>query len=161
MTPIYSDFVVLAADAPMPDEERFCPSFWQAEDFDSDGDYYADALQGRWTELQLTKRGPDGRDSTLWVNVLRENRPFEPGIQEVADLQRFFDYRAAGRYDDIPAIAELPSLAATSLAIRTPDPADYREFLETVAMFLEFTGGLIVSPRVRNLAEFRAEFLDG
>jgi hypothetical protein len=160
MTPIYTEFVVLHADEPMPAEERFAPSFWRADDFDADGDYYADALEGRWTTLELTKRRPSGQDSTLWVNTLRESRPYEPGIQEVADLERFFEYRRAGRYDHVPAIASLPSLAATSLAIRTPDCDDYREFLETVAMFLEFTGGAIVSPREADLPRFRADFLE-
>jgi hypothetical protein len=160
MTPIYTEFVVLHADGPMPDEERFAPSFWRADDFDADGDYYADALEGRWTTLELTKRRPGGQDSTLWVNTLRQDRPYDPGIQEVADLERFFDYRKAGRYDHIPAIAALSGMAATSLAIRTPDLDDYREFLETVAMFLEFSNGVVVSPRETELPKFRAEFLD-
>jgi hypothetical protein len=156
----YSEFIVMHADEPMPDEETFCPSFWQAEDFDSDGDFYADALEGRWTELRLTKRRPDDRDSVLRVNTLRQNRPFEPGILEVADLERYFDYHAAGRYSAIPALAELPSLAVTSLAIETPDAGDYREFLETVEGFLEHSGGVLVSPRELDRAAFRERFLE-
>jgi hypothetical protein len=156
----YSEFIVMHADEPMPDEETFTPSFWQAEDFDSDGDYYADALEGRWTDLRLTKRRHDGRDSVLRVGTLRENRPFEPGIREVADLQRFFDYHDAGRYGDIPALVELPSRAVTMLAIETPDPADFREFLESVDAFLGHSGGVLVSPRVLDRAAFRERFLD-
>ena len=44
----YTEFIALHPDAPMPDEATFCPSFWRADDFDSDGDFYADALEGRW-----------------------------------------------------------------------------------------------------------------
>jgi hypothetical protein len=151
---LYTEFDVLHGNDPMPGEETFCPSFWKADDFDSDGDFYADALEGRWTELNLT-RG----DSSLSVHTLREERPFEPGIQEVADLQRFIDYHRAGRYAHVPAVAELPSLAVTALAIATPDTADYREFLETVDQFLGHTGGVVVSPWEMDRDEFRAEFL--
>ena len=43
---LYTEFIVMHEDGPLPDEENFCPSFWQAEDFDSDGDYYYDNI--RW-----------------------------------------------------------------------------------------------------------------
>ena len=158
---IHSEFIVLHGDDPMPDEETFCPSFWQAEDFDSDGDFYAEALEGRWTELRLTKPRADGRDSVLLVYTLAQSRRFEPGILEVADHERFFGYHAAGRYGDLPALAGLASLAVTSLAIETPDLDDYREFLETVDAFLGHSGGALVIPRELDRAGFRERFLDG
>jgi len=155
----YSEFVVMHADEPMPDELTFAPSFWKADDYDSEGDFYARGLGGRWSNLELTKRRPDGRDSVLSVNSLRENRPYDPGMQAL-DLQRFLDYHDAGRYDDVPALADLPSRAVTSLAIDTPDPDDYREFLETVEAFLGHSGGVVVSPVEATQATFREEFLD-
>lgn len=156
----YTEFIVMHADEPMPDEETFCPSFWKAEDFDSDGDFYADALGGRWTYLRLTKNRPDGRESVLWVHGLKENMSYTPGRQQALDLRRFVDYHKAGRYSNQPALAELPSLAVTLLAIETTDPADYREFLETVAGFIGSMGGMLVSPWELDEAEFRQEFLD-
>jgi hypothetical protein len=156
----HSEFVVMHANDPMPDEQTFAPSFWEAEDFDSDGDFYAHGLEGRWTNLKLTKRRPDRNHSVLWVNTLREQRPYEPGTREVADLQRFFDYHDAGRYERVPALAGLTSRAVTSLAIETPDPADYREFLETVDAFLGHSGGVLVSPRELDRAQFRERFLE-
>jgi hypothetical protein len=156
----YSEFIALHGDGPMPDEETFLPSFWRADDFDSDGDFYADALEGRWTELKLRLRTPDGDDrSVLWVNTLRANRLFEPGIEEVADLERFIDYHKAGRYADVPALAGLPALAVTSLAITTPEASEYREFLETVAAFLNHMEGVLVSPWAGGAAAFREKFL--
>ena len=154
----YTEFIALHPDAPMPDEETFCPSFWRADDFDSDGDFYADALEGRWTSLQLTKRRPDGSDSVLSVNTLREQRPYDPGVQEVLDLQRFLDYRDAGRYDDVTGLSA--PAAVTSLAMETPDPDDYREYLESVDAFLGFIGGLLVAPREMDRTAFREAFLD-
>jgi hypothetical protein len=156
----YSEFIALHGDDPMPDEELFCPSFWQAEDFDSQGNFYSDSLEGRWTDLKLTRRRPDGDNSVLWVNTLRENRLFEPGVEEVADLERYIDYHKAGRYADIPALRDLPSLAVTSLAITTPDTNDYREYLETVAAFLGHMGGVLIRPWAPDEAGFRAKFLD-
>jgi hypothetical protein len=155
----YTELIALHPDVPMPDAGTFCPSFWQAEDFDSDGDFYADALEGRWTSLQLTRRRPDGRDSVLSVNSLREERPYDPGVQEVLDLQRFLDYRDAGRYDGLDGVA--PPAAVTSLAIQTADPGDYREFLETVDGFLGFIGGVLVAPWEMDRSAFREEFLGG
>jgi hypothetical protein len=154
-----SEFIAMHGDGPMPDEETFCPSFWKADDFDSQGNFYADALEGRWTDLKLTRRRSDGYDSVLWVNTLRENRLFEPGVQEVADLERFFEYHKQGRYADVPALADLPTLAVTSLVIATPDADEYREFLETVRAFLEHMGGVLVSPWAGDHAAFSEKFL--
>lgn len=155
---IYSEFVALHANVPMPDEETFCPSFWQAGDVDSRGDYYARGIEGRWSSLKLTKPSADSQDSVLTVGVLREERPYDPGGQEIMDLQRFLDYHRAGRYH-APALSTLESRAVTSLAILTADIADYREYLETVRAYLAHTGGVVVSPWELNEDEFAAEFL--
>ncbi|MCW6005127.1 hypothetical protein K1W54_11120 [Micromonospora sp. CPCC 205371] len=155
---IYTEFVVLHANVPMPDEETFCPSFWKVDDFDADGDYYARDIGGRWSSLKLAKRSPDGPDSVLTVGVLREERPYDPGLQEILDLQRFLDFHRAGRYH-APALSDLDSRAVTSLAIETADLADYREFLETVRAYLAHAGGVVVSPWELDEDEFAAEFL--
>jgi len=157
---IYTEFIVMHEDGPMPDEDNFCPSFWKAEDFDSDGDYYYDNIEGKWTNLVLTRRLPDDRNSILHVDTFREKRFYEPGIQEAADLQRYLDYRKAGRYAANPVLSAVNSPAVTSIAIETFDLKDYREFLETVHFFLESTKGVIVNFKERDAASFREEFLN-
>jgi hypothetical protein len=158
---IYTEFIVMHEDLPMPGEENFCPTFWQAEDFDSDGDYYYDSIDGKWTNLVLTKRLAGDRNSVLRVNTFRQNRLYEPGIQEVADLQRYIDYKTEGRYGNNPRISAMTTLAVTSLAIDTFDLQDYREFLETVHFFLDFTKGVLVNPWELDAKAFREEFLRG
>lgn len=156
---IYTEFIVMHEDGPMPDEDNFCPSFWNAEDFDSDGDYYDYNIEGRWTELQLTKRRPEGRDSVLNVNTFREKRLYDPGIQEVADLQRYIDYHKEGRYSNNPKLSAMNNLAVTSLTIETFDLRDYQEFLEAVYFFLDYTKGVIVNAWKLDAASFQKEFL--
>ncbi|BAY24703.1 hypothetical protein NIES2100_44990 [Calothrix sp. NIES-2100] len=156
---IYTEFIVIHEDEPMPNEDNFCPSFWQSEDFDSDGDYYYENIEGRWTNLELTKRIADDKNSILKVNTFREKRIYEPGIQEVADLQRYIDYKKDGRYANNPVISSIKSLAITSLTIETFDLQDYREFLKTVYFFLEYTKGFIVNIWELDAASFQVEFL--
>jgi len=155
----YTEFIVMHEDGPLPDEENFCPSFWQAEDFDSDGDYYYDNIDGRWTNLALTRRQPDGRNSILNVNTFREQRLYEPGTQEVEDLGRYIAYQKEGRYIHNQKISAMKNLAVTALAIQTFDLEDYREFLETVHFFLEYTKGIVVNFLDLDAASFKEEFL--
>jgi hypothetical protein len=157
---IYTELIVLHADIAMPDDERFCPSFWEAEDFDSDGDFYADALEGRWTRMKLTKRRAGGANSVMSVHALRENRPYEPATREVADLQRFIDRYRAGDFAHLERVAGLPAVAVTSLSIETPDLGDYREYLETVRNFIAAIRGMLIAPWEADETEFTAEFLD-
>jgi hypothetical protein len=156
---IYTEFIVMHEDEPMPGEDNFCPSFWQAEDFDSDGDYYYHNIEGKWTNLALTKRLPNDRNSVLKVNTFREERLYDPGIQEVADLQRYIDYKKEGRYSNNPKISAMNNLAITSLTIETFDLNDYQEFLKTVHFFLDYTKGVIVNVRDLDAASFKEEFL--
>lgn len=142
----------------MPNEERFCPSFWKAEDFDSDGDYYYNGIDGRWTTLEITRRA-DEDDSILRVYTYREHRKYEPGIQEIVDLKRYLDYKAEGRYRHAPSVDGIKDAAVTSLSIETRRLSDYREFLETVHFFLEHTKGLLVNYKDLSADEFRDEFL--
>ncbi|HEX3762054.1 MAG TPA: hypothetical protein VHW23_25310 [Kofleriaceae bacterium] len=158
---IFSEFIVLHEDGPMPDAEQFCPSFWRAEDFDSDGDFYYDGIAGRWTRLELTTRTHGNDRSRLVVQTYyANNRLYEPGNAETADLARFVDYLAHGRFAALPAAAALRSPAVTSLSLETPDVADYREFLDTVYGFLVHSRGFLANVRDLDAAAFRAEFLE-
>jgi hypothetical protein len=87
-------FMVMHANDAMPDETIFCPSIWQTDDFDSDGDFYADSLEGRWTQLRLERRVRGRRGTVLRVSVLRDPRPFEPAT--ALPLQGFIDRQRAG-----------------------------------------------------------------
>lgn len=157
---IFSEFIVLHEDVPMPEEDRFCPNFWKAEDFDSEGDYYYNEIDGRWTVLELTRRVNGDDESTLRVYTFREQRSYEPSRQHIADLKRYIDYKAAGRYHYLPSIHAIKNAAVTSLIVETKQLADYREFLETVHFFLDHTKGVLVNYYDLDAAAFREEFLD-
>ena len=156
---IPDELVVMHADGPMPDEAMFCPSIWRTEDFDSDGDFYADGLGGRWTQLQLARRVRGERATVLTVSVLRDPRPFQPWL--VIDLQGFVDRQRAGGYGHVAALAGLRDLAVTALVIETDDAADHREFLESAHRFLRFTGGWLVAPIELDADGFAARYLGG
>ena len=157
---IYTELIVLYEDAPMPAEESFCPSIWQAADFDSDGDYYATGVEGRWTQLELTRREEGAPESTLGIYSYRENNAYEPGLQEIVDLRRYIDYHRQGRYQHEGPIAHIESLAVTSLCFDTPSVKDYREFLETVYRFLEAMSGHVVNyAPILDAAAFKDHFL--
>ncbi|MCG8421207.1 MAG: hypothetical protein MJE77_25070 [Proteobacteria bacterium] len=142
---LYTEFIVLYEDMPMPTEEMFCPSFWKADDFDAGGDYYAEGIDGRWTHLELTRRQKGAPESTLGVYTHREKNIIESGLQETADLQRYIDYKTQGRYRYEEPLAQIQSLAVTSLCFDTPSVEDYREFLTTVHNFLLATKGQIIN----------------
>lgn len=158
---IFSEFVVLHEDGPMPDAESFCPGFWKAEDFDSQGDFYADDIAGRWTSLELNRRSAGQTTSWLVVHTYyAHHRNYEPGNVETRDLARYVDYLAQGRFGSLAAAA-IRSPAVTSLSIETLDLDDYRDFLETVYAFLAHTRGFLANLRDLDASEFRTEFLAG
>lgn len=157
---IYTEFIVLYADRAMPSEEKFCPSFWQAENSRHEGDYYYDNIDGRWTTLELTKVYDGGQESTLEMDILRTKRLYEPASLEAADLGRFFDYRREGRYDRHGAIKVAEVLATASLAVLASNSEDYREYLHTVGFFLDYTSGILVNHMEHDGASFRKCFLD-
>jgi hypothetical protein len=154
---IFSEMIVLHEDVVMPSEESFMPSFWASDSFDSDGDYYYDNIDGRWTTLHLARRLRDDQVSVLEVGTFREQRKYDPAIQEVADLERYIGYWKAGRYARTAPHIQTP--AVTSLTIETHLVADYREFLEAVASFLAHTKGIVANFREIDAAKFIAEFL--
>lgn len=156
---IHTEFIVLYPDQAMPSEESFCPSFWQAEDFDAEGNYYFEGIDGRWTDLEITRKEAGKPESTLTVYTHRQNGPIESGLLEVEDLGRYVTYAQEDRYgSDLQGI---DNPAVTALAITTPSTDDYREFLETVHRFMAHTGASLVNyPEVLDASEFKEFFLD-
>ncbi|MBU6951274.1 hypothetical protein [Hahella sp. HN01] len=157
---IATEFIVLHKDQKMPEEEMFCASLWRADDTDSDGDYYYYNINGRWTSLSITKREPDGKESSLSVSVYWEfDRLYEPAILEDDDLKRFIDYKHQGRYADVKAISDIEKLGVTSLSFETYSLVDYEEFLRTVYFYLDYTKGILVNFKGFNAERFKEEFL--
>lgn len=158
----HCETIVIYDDVDMPGEDAFCPSLWQGERIDSDGDYYYDRIGARWSELQLSKEYADGGRSDFRLNVYREkNRLYEPGLQEAADLERYIDYKAQGRYQYLSKIHGAENLSVASLWIMTTRVEDYREYLETVHRFLAHTGGIAANVCDFDADAFRRELLDG
>jgi len=159
---LFSEFIVLYEDGPMPEAESLCPSIWKGEDFDSEGDFYAQGIAGRWSYLALTRRGGGLSTSSLMVRTYyANNRPYEPAQLETHDLKRYLEYREQGRFCALPAITAIRSPAVTSLSLETLSVDDYREFLETVHAFLQRSRGTLVNVRELDASQFGAEFLAG
>jgi hypothetical protein len=156
----FSEVIVLYDDVDMPSESKFCPSFWQAERFDSDGDYYWDGMSARWTSLKLSKIYKDDSESSFELNVYREkNREFEPGVEEVNDLARYVGYKDEGRYARVDKINNAGNLCVASLSIMTGTVEDYREYLEATHFFLIHTSGIAANLCGFDAKMFAAEFL--
>jgi hypothetical protein len=156
---IVTEFLVLHEDGEMPNEEKLCPSIWQDESMDSEGDYYYDSIDGRWTHLTVSRVLTNGKKSILEVNTYREkNRNYDPGICEVDDLKRYIQYRNEGRYDSNSNINGIKDLCITSLSFETYDLEGYEEFLKTVYYFLNYTAGIIVNHKEMDAASFKSEY---
>lgn len=156
---IFTEFTVLYPDQPMPVEERFCPSFWEGEDVEAEGNYYFEGIDGRWTDLELSNKVDGQLLSTLTVHSHRSEGPFDSSHEKALDLQRYLDYHTEGRYQNEPP-QDWKNLAVTTLIFETISEADYKEFLGTVQDFLEATGGITVNTNVWMDAEaFRKSFL--
>jgi hypothetical protein len=157
---ITAEFIVLHDDGPMPEEDKFCPSFWQSKKFDSDGDYYYENIDGRWTNLEMTKLESNDKNSMLVVNTYREkNRNYEPATYEIADLKRYVDYKLEGRYLSDAVINGIRNLSVTSLFFETYNLEDYQEFLKTVHFFLGYSKGVLVNFNHLDASSFYTEFL--
>ncbi|MBC3908058.1 MULTISPECIES: hypothetical protein [Undibacterium] len=152
---IYSEIIVLYAHVAMPGEDDFCPAFWQAEEFDSDGDFYGDDVAKDWTTLKLTKHYANGRDSDFQLYVHREK-----GGDAAHELARFIQYRKDGHYKEKKQVHEAKNLCVASLQIRAASLEDYREFLRTVHFFLEHTGGIAANVGGFDAWDFKTEFVD-
>lgn len=146
------EIIILYDDIDLPDAGVFCPSYWEAEHFDSDGDFYYYGIESRWTNLELLKFYGDQEQSSFDVNVYREkNRLYEPGILEASDLSRYIDYKNQGRYKYVDSIHQASNLCVASLCVETSRIEDYREFLMAVHTFLAHTHG-----RTTNLNQYYA-----
>lgn len=142
----------------MPNEEKFCPSFWRAEEFEADGDYYYDNIKGQWTNIEITKRSSLSNDSTLGSR--QKNRNYEPSIQEVEDLRRYIDYKLEGRYSHDSLINEIEDICVISLCFETYNIEDYKEFLYSVYRFLNFSNGVLANWRELDALSFKKEFVE-
>jgi hypothetical protein len=158
---IATEFLILHEDGTMPSEEKFCPSLWECEDSEIDGDYYYDDIDGRWTNLSISKNIDESRHTVLEVNVYRENnRNYEPSICEADDLKRYIQYRKEGRYSENKIICKINNLCVTSMCFETCVHDDYEEFLRTVLFFLNFSGGVLVNYGELDGASFEQEFIE-
>lgn len=157
---LFSEIIVLYDDKAMPEEDKFCPSFWQAERFDSDGDFYWDGLSACWTNLKLSKLYEGGEQSDFELNIYRERyRKFEPSIVEVEDLARYISYKSEGRYALKERINNAKNLCVASFFITTKRADDYLEYLKTVHFFLEYTDGIAANLYGFDAKTFSEEFL--
>ncbi|WP_315094451.1 hypothetical protein [uncultured Cellulomonas sp.] len=156
---LYTELVVVAPDVPHPDAESFWPALWESGDLDSDGDFYYDGIDGRWTTLELRTKVPGAADSVLEVYTFRERRLFETGLESVARLGRTLDDVKAGRWAENATIAAMTDVAVTSLSIRTTSTEHYRAYLESVEMFLTHSGGVTVGRFELDADGFRDTFL--
>ncbi len=157
----FTEFIIYHDDMSMPKEEKFCPLLWKAEDFDSDGDFYYDNIEGRWTQLELESKEDNDLNSILNVYVYREfNRNYEPSISDISDLKRFIDYKKRGDFDHNISISKIKKPAIASFRFETFSIDHYRDFLSTIHFFLKYSGGCIVNhSHLPNADEFVEEFL--
>jgi len=93
----FTEFIIYHEDTPMPEENNFCPLLWKADDFDSDGDFYYDNIDNRWTQLELESKEPNELNTELCIYIYREhNRYYEPSLHDISDLRRFIEYKNRG-----------------------------------------------------------------
>lgn len=145
---IKSQFIVYYNDTPLPEESFFCPSLWNFKDgdFDSDGDFYHNGHEGYWSDLEISTR--EEIPTKLNIGVFREFKPIGPAhvpvniLLEVSDLERFFEYRKAGRYENCAIISNIQYPAICLLDFITPSVEFYKDFLTTVHAFLKFSKGV-------------------
>ncbi|QHT56704.1 hypothetical protein GXP71_11865 [Cellulomonas sp. H30R-01] len=156
---LYTELVVVAPDVAHPEAEAFWPAVWESEDFDSDGDFYYDGIDGRWTTLELRTKVAGSAPSVLEVYTFRERRLYGTGLESVARLERTLDDVKAGRWADNPAVAAMTEVAVTSLAVQTTSTEHYRAYLEAVEMFLAHAGGTTVGRFELDAAAFHERFL--
>ncbi|MBU2713082.1 hypothetical protein [Zooshikella harenae] len=158
---IATEFIILHEDGEMPKEEQFCPSLWLGDDYDSDGDYYYDHIDGRWTSLLIKKKEENEKNTVLEVSVYREkNRDYDPSVLEVDDLKRFITYRNNGRYSMNSEICSISNLCITSIRFETHSIMHYQEFLSTVFFFLNYTRGILINFDELNADGFKRKFIE-
>lgn len=157
---ILTEFIIYHEDISMPPEEKLCPLLWQSTDFDSDGDFYYDNIDQRWTQLELESIVPDELNSKLTVYVYREHdRNYEPSILEIIQLRRYVEYQKKGQYEDSPVISNIQKPAVASFQFETCSLEHYKDFLKTIHYFLSFSKGCLVNHLQYNADEFAKDFL--
>ena len=139
--------IILHLDTSMPSESLFMPSFWEMDDYYVQGDYYYEGIENRWTELTLKTREETEENNTLFeLLCFRENRNYEPGLQEIYDLHKYIDNFRNGDYKHISEdlLDKNKYLAVSALSIHTNNPGRVSEFKDTVSMFLKNMNGFII-----------------
>ncbi len=156
---IFTCFQILHKDIPHPSPQNFCPFIWQAEYFDSDGDYYAEVPDHKWTDLSLKiYESPAKQNATLSVNTFWENSTLTSAMIETLDLEIYLKHYRDGYYPQVPPYSEYR--AVTALTFSTSRMDYYEEFLKTVLEFLKHNGGFILNLNCMGPLEFKESFLD-
>ncbi len=156
----FTEFIIYHEDIPMPEGTKFCPLLWKADDFDSDGDFYYDTIDSRWTELELESKEPNELNSKLCICVYREhNRHYDPSLDALR-LRRYIEYKIQGEYDYNTLISKIEKPAIASFQFETYNNNHYLDFLKTISFFLKYSEGCLVnSGMYHNAEEFAQDFL--
>jgi hypothetical protein len=141
----FTEFNIIQEDVSLPEVETFCPFIWESDNFDVDGDYYYDCYPlKQWAELNLTTNYKDEANSIFSLNVLRRTNLLTPS-PEVMELNRFFSYIDNERYIDHPLISKIEKPVLGLIQFETHSIDHYQHFLETVAMYLKHTKGIVLN----------------
>ena len=157
---IFTELIVFHQDMPMPEEGKFCPALWAAEDFDSDGDYYYDNIEGRWTQLEIVTRYKDGRNSKLEIDIYRENNQNYKPRFEAELLAQYIQLQEQGYFDLSEGVGAIKNAAVASFKFETFRTEHYQDFLNSVHYFLDYSKGYIVNNGMcLSAGEFAEDFL--
>lgn len=154
---IFTEFNIIQEDVSLPEVEQFCPFIWASKNFDVEGDYYYDCYPSkRWAELNLVSNDEGGKAS-FSLNVLRRTNILTPS-PEVMELNRFFSYIDGGNYVDHPLLSKIEQPAMSLIQFETYNVEHYQHFLETVAMYLNHTKGIVLNYLNCDYDKFVKEF---
>ena len=159
---IFTQFIILYENKPLPSAEKLCPMIWKSRNFDSEGDYYYyyNDMNGKWTILELINRENTNDKDIFSVYTYRTERLYESGTYNVSNLSTFLDFYKERVYDGIGLLKNIQNLAVTSISIETSDTNIYKNFLNSTYFLLSHVYGVIVNVGGGlNTSEFRDKFL--
>ncbi len=156
----FTEFIIYHEDIPMPEETKLCPLLWKADDFDSDGDFYYDNIDKRWTHLELESKELDELNSKLYIYVYREHNRHYDSSPDTMKLRRYIEYKIQGEYNYNVIISKIKNPAIASFQFETFKNTHYLDFLKTVYFFLKHSNGSLVnSGMYHNAEQFAQDFL--
>lgn len=157
---IFTEFIILSEDLPMMDYELLFPLMWQAKEFDSDGNFYSNFPENKWSNLVLTVFSEDKTIELSRVNidVCREDSNAIASSNNLLQLAYLEEKKIHG-YAFFPPLTIIQMLAATSITINTINENLYIDFLKSVYKFLVYTKGYIVNCGMLDAEKFKQEFL--